>query len=428
MTQNPFTLMRQRSLRKTICLDTTASHLNLIFCLVQLINLFLHQYPTFLTNFFQFAWVLKTIDSSQQMISLCGMVVKQQETSMNMASVQKQGSPKTKEFDVTTKETPYTKVDSPNDLKRICLVGQGAYGKVYQVQNKTDHKIYALKVITKKAIKKHHLADETFILETVKSPFICKMFQSFDTLEKLYFVLEFIPGGDFFSLIEKIEVMSEGYVTFYLAEIVVALEHLHNHHIIYRDLKPDNIMLDRKGHVKLTDFGMCKLNMYEGAKTTTFCGTLEYMSPEMVKREPYDKSVDLWALGVLMYLLIHGEEPFYGKTKPVLKEQIVSAPIPIPENLSQDGRVLLKRLLTRNPEKRITIPEIKSLDFFFGLDWQKLMMQEYEPPLKPSILNERDVSNFSKEFTSQKVNNSPIKCSPLETMNNYFENFDTQLL
>ncbi|CAL2048672.1 unnamed protein product [Caenorhabditis brenneri] len=325
------------------------------------------------------------------------------------------------------KKTTYAMIETQHDLDRLSVVGEGAYGKVYQVQNKSNKVIYAMKVITIKPKEKHFLENEILILKTSKSPFICKMYQCFESVEKVYLVLEFIPGGDLHSFLDKTNVVNEDHAKFFLAEIFLALDYLHNNHIIYRDLKPENIMFDRRGHIKLTDFGLCKLNMYEGAKTKTICGTVEFMAPEVIKGYPYGFSVDIWSFGVLMYEMLTGEKPFSGTTDAELEKAIVSGKVTLPKILSRVAKELIKRLLTRATGNRFRIAEVKESTFFSATDWQKMLLQEIEPPIRPCILNDRDVSNFDEEFTTQMVTHSCGKSDTEETMTNSFENFDIQL-
>ncbi|EGT57890.1 hypothetical protein CAEBREN_05553 [Caenorhabditis brenneri] len=314
----------------------------------------------------------------------------------------------------------------PDDFELLKVVGKGGYGKVFQARKRDDRQIYALKVVKKPTKKKDlkHLEDERKVLEHVKSPFLCEMMFSFEVENKLYLVLEFLPGGELFTLLNKKTQLDEEASRFYLAEITLALEHLHDNNVIYRDLKPDNIMLDKNGHIKLTDFGLSKFNIRKGHCTETFCGTIEYMAPEILNKTPYGHSVDIWALGVVMYDMLTGGPPFYGNTDAEQIDNIKRGKIPMPSHISPDGKIVLKNLLIRSPHKRAAIADIKKLAFFEGVDWDKLQIRDFEPPFKPAIQNEEDVSQFDTIFTNLPPEESPFKPLNVEEGKNQFSEFD----
>uniref|UniRef100_A0A1I7TLV3 Non-specific serine/threonine protein kinase n=1 Tax=Caenorhabditis tropicalis TaxID=1561998 RepID=A0A1I7TLV3_9PELO len=316
----------------------------------------------------------------------------------------------------------------PDDFELLKLVGKGGYGKVFQAQKKDDKQIFALKVVKRptKKIDLKHLYDEKKILETVKSPFLCEMHYSFEVDKKLYLVLEFLSGGELFTLLNREERLNEDASRFYLAEMTLALEHLHDNDVIYRDLKPDNIMLDKNGHIKLTDFGLSKFNVPKGKSTSTFCGTIEYMAPEIVNKSAYGHSVDIWALGIVMYDMLTGGPPFYGETEEEQIDNIRRGKVRMPSNLSDGGKAFLRSLLIRIPHRRIAIPEIKNLEFFKIIDWEKLRARDFEPPFKPNLENELDVSQFDTSFTDLPPEDSPFKPMKVEDQNDPFVGFDCQ--
>lgn len=202
----------------------------------------------------------------------------------------------------------------PVDFDLLKVLGKGGYGKVFQVKKRTGadkHKLYAMKVLKKATIARNakdtaHTKAERNILECVKNPFVVDLIYAFQTDGKLYLILEYLSGGELFMQLEREGIFMEDMASFYLTEILLALEHLHSEGIIYRDLKPENILLDANGHIKLTDFGLCKESIFEGAQTHTFCGTIEYMAPEILLRLGHDKSVDWWSFGALMFDMLTG--------------------------------------------------------------------------------------------------------------------------
>ncbi|KAA0189966.1 hypothetical protein HAZT_HAZT011456, partial [Hyalella azteca] len=204
---------------------------------------------------------------------------------------------------------------STQDFQLLNVLGKGGYGKVFQVRKITGKdygSIYAMKVVKKAVIVRNqkdtdHTKAERNILETIKHPFLVDLVYAFQTQDKLYLILEYLSGGELFMHLEREGIFLEDTASFYLAEIIVALAHLHKGHVLYRDLKPENILLDAEGHVKLTDFGLCKEKIgYDGSKAHTFCGTIEYMAPEVILRRGHDHAADWWSLGALMYDMMTG--------------------------------------------------------------------------------------------------------------------------
>ncbi|CAP34183.2 Protein CBG16239 [Caenorhabditis briggsae] len=317
------------------------------------------------------------------------------------------------------------------DFQFLKVVGIGGYGKVYQVREKSGNHVYALKIIrkTERPIDAKHLKDEIRVLKTVHSPFLCRLHTCFETEEKVYLVMEFLQGGELYTLLNKLGKMSEIAGKFYIAGLVLALEHLHDCHVVYRDLKPVNVMLDGKGQVRLTDFGLSKFNFPKGAQTRTFCGTPEYMAPEVIKRKPYDHSVDVYSLGCVIYDMLTGGPPFQGKTEKETTRMALKDPLLLPSHLSIECQTILISLIKRDPQKRMGLEELKTTAFFRGTDWQKMKEQGYLPPYIPSVLNDEDVSNFEPCFTDMPAEESPVK-KPSEKVKktiteNVFAGFDS---
>lgn len=298
------------------------------------------------------------------------------------------------------------------------VIGKGSFGKVMQVRKRDTSRIYALKIIRKAHIISrsevtHTLAERT-VLAQVNSPFIVPLKFSFQSPDKLYLGLAFVNGGELFLHLQREGRFSEGRSRFYAAELFCALEHLHSFNVIYRDLKPENILLDYTGHIALCDFGLCKLNMGDKETTHTFCGTPEYLAPELLLGNGYTKSVDWWTLGVLLYEMLTGLPPFYSEDVNEMYRKILHEPLMFPPDVRPDARDLLTRLLRRNPYERLGYgahgaAEIKNHPFFTKhLDWNQLLAKKVQPPYKPGVASAFDTSNFDPEFTNEPALDSVV--------------------
>lgn len=294
------------------------------------------------------------------------------------------------------------------DFELLTVVGKGSFGKVMQVRKRDTKQIYALKTIRKAHIVSrsevnHTLAERT-VLAQIDNPFIVPLKFSFQSPEKLYFVLAFINGGELFHHLQREGKFDLNRSRFYTAELLCALECLHDHDVIYRDLKPENILLDYTGHIALCDFGLCKLNMAGQERTNTFCGTPEYLAPELLLAHGYTKVVDWWTLGVLFYEMLTGLPPFFDENTNDMYRKILQEPLRFPDDMDREARSLLIGLLDRDPVKRLGVngaAEIKAHPFFAQIDWRRLMAKKYAAPFKPAVEDAEDTSNFDKEFTSE---------------------------
>ncbi|KAK9240268.1 kinase-like domain-containing protein [Lipomyces kononenkoae] len=303
-------------------------------------------------------------------------------------------------------------IDSFELLK---VVGKGSFGKVMQVRKKDTSRIYALKTIRKAHIVSrsevnHTLAERT-VLAQIDNPFIVPLKFSFQSPEKLYLVLAFVNGGELFHHLQREGKFDLNRSRFYTAELLCALECLHGFNVIYRDLKPENILLDYTGHIALCDFGLCKLNMTQDDKTNTFCGTPEYLAPELLLGQGYTKTVDWWTLGVLLYEMLTGLPPFYDENTNEMYRKILQDPLRFPDDIDKDAKSLLIGLLNRDPKQRLGAngpAEIKDHKFFAEIDWKKLLGKRYPAPFKPSVASATDTSNFDKEFTSEVPTDSVV--------------------
>ncbi|XP_076141152.1 ribosomal protein S6 kinase alpha-2 isoform X3 [Alosa pseudoharengus] len=253
---------------------------------------------------------------------------------------------------------------------------------------------------------------ERDILAEVNHPFIVKLHYAFQTEGKLYLILDFLRGGDLFTRLSKEVMFTEEDVKFYLAELALALDHLHSLGIIYRDLKPENILLDEEGHIKITDFGLSKEAIENDKRAYSFCGTIEYMAPEVVNRRGHTQSADWWSFGVLMFEMLTGSLPFQGKDRKETMALILKAKLGMPQFLSPEVQSLIRALFKRNPTNRLGagpdgVEEIKRHPFFATIDWNKLYRREIKPPFKPAVGRPEDTFHFDPEFTSRTPTDSP---------------------
>ncbi|XP_031334765.1 ribosomal protein S6 kinase 2 beta isoform X1 [Photinus pyralis] len=305
----------------------------------------------------------------------------------------------------------------PSQFELLKVLGEGSFGKVFLVRKVVGADagtLYAMKVLKKATLKvrdRHRTKMERNILVDVGHAFIVKLHYAFQTAGKLYLILDFLRGGDLFSRLSKEVMFTEEDVKFYLAELALALNHLHSLGIIYRDLKPENVLLDSDGHIALTDFGLSKLPLEEG-KAYSFCGTVEYMAPEVVNRKGHAFAADWWSFGVLMYEMLTGTLPFQGATRRDTMTQILKAKLGMPSNLSPEAQSLLRALFKRNPVNRLGagaggIEDLKRHEFFATIDWEALVNKKIRPPFKPAVSGPDDAYYFDSEFTSKTPRDSP---------------------
>ncbi|MCJ1396895.1 Serine/threonine-protein kinase [Xylographa trunciseda] len=309
----------------------------------------------------------------------------------------------------------------PEDFQILKLIGKGTFGQVYQVRKKDTQRIYAMKVLSKKVIvqKKevaHTLGERNILVRTAMadSPFIVGLKFSFQTPTDLYLVTDFMSGGELFWHLQKEGRFNEARAKFYIAELILALQHLHDYNIVYRDLKPENILLDANGHIALCDFGLSKANLTKNDTTNTFCGTTEYLAPEVLLDEQgYTTMVDFWSLGVLVFEMCCGWSPFYAEDTQQMYKNIAFGKVRFPRDaLSTEGRNFVKGLLNRNPKHRLgainDAEELKAHPFFSDIDWVALTKKMVVPPFKPKLKSVLDTSNFDPEFTNALTNSSSL--------------------
>ncbi|XP_055372881.1 atypical protein kinase C [Condylostylus longicornis] len=325
---------------------------------------------------------------------------------------------------------------SIEDFELIRVIGRGSYAKVLMVELKKTRRIYAMKVIKKALVTDDEDIDwvqtEKHVFETASNhPFLVGLHSCFQTPSRLFFVIEFVRGGDLMFHMQRQRRLPEEHARFYAAEISLALNFLHEKGIIYRDLKLDNVLLDHEGHIKLTDYGMCKEGIRPGDTTSTFCGTPNYIAPEILRGEDYGFSVDWWALGVLLYEMLAGRSPFdiagasenpdqwkylyqlSENTEDYLFQVILEKTIRIPRSLSVKAASVLKGFLNKNPADRLgchresAFMDIVNHPFFKSIDWEMLEQKQVTPPFKPRLDSDRDLANFPPEFTEEAVQLTP---------------------
>ena len=270
--------------------------------------------------------------------------------------------------------------------------------------------MFALKVLRKDSIIKRnqveHTRTERNVLGYVNHPFIVSMNMAFQSKDKLYFVLDYCAGGELFFHLGKLGKFPEPRACFYAAEITLAISYVHKLVIIYRDLKPENVLLDAKGHVRLTDFGLSKEGISSSSSgANSFCGTPEYLAPEILNRQGHGRAVDWWSLGALLYEMLTGLPPFYSRDRDKLFEKIRNGVLTYPRYLSARAQSVLRGLLTRDPTKRLgsgpaDAEEIKVHLLFSEIDWDKLARGKIPPPFVPIVKNSMDTSQFDSDFTS----------------------------
>ncbi|MCJ8741332.1 hypothetical protein PDJAM_G00069430 [Pangasius djambal] len=267
----------------------------------------------------------------------------------------------------------------PTDFDFLAVIGKGTFGKVLLAKLKADGKFYAVKVLQKKVIlkkkeQKNIMAERNVLLKSLKHPFLVGLHYSFQTSEKLYFVLDYVNGGE------------------------------------VEDLKPENILLDAQGHVVLTDFGLCKEGLEPEATTTTFCGTPEYLAPEVLRKEPYDRTVDWWCLGAVLYEMLFSLPPFYRRDVAEMYDAILHKPLQIPPGKSDAVCHLLHGLLQKDQHCRLgaiaDFLEIKNHIFFSHINWDDLYHKRLTPPYNPNVRGPADLQNIDPEFTREMVPNS----------------------
>ncbi|XP_030760093.1 protein kinase C isoform X2 [Sitophilus oryzae] len=316
------------------------------------------------------------------------------------------------------------------DFHFIKVLGKGSFGKVMLAEKKgSPDEVYAVKVLKKDVIIQDDDVDCTMTEKRIltlaaKHPFLTALHSCFQTKDRLFFVMEYVNGGDLMFQIQRAKKFDEPRARFYAAEVTLALQFLHRNGVVYRDLKLDNILLDAEGHCKLADFGMCKEGIFDGVTTTTFCGTPDYIAPEILQELEYGASVDWWALGVLMYEMMAGQPPFEADNEDDLFESILHDDVLYPVWLSKEAVHILKGFMTKNPNRRLGCQVNQGCEaailmhaFFREIDWNALETRKVKPPFRPRIRSRKDVANFDAEFTREEPTLTPVSNEVLQSIN-----------
>jgi len=289
------------------------------------------------------------------------------------------------------------------------VIGRGGFGRVLLVRKIDTRKVYAMKVLKKAAIAARgeieHTRTEQSVLSKLSHPFLARLHWSFQTEDSLYFIMDFINGGELFHHLSKEKCFPEQRVKFYTAQIVCGMEYLHSHGIIYRDLKPENILLSSKGNVVMTDFGLSKEGLTANdSRTATFCGTPEYLAPEIIKGDDYTKAIDWWSVGTLIYEMLTGLPPFYTEDEENMYHKIMTAELRIPATFSPEVADLITKFLKRDPKQRLQEPaQIKAHPWFKDINFAALERLEIVPAFIPHVKSEEAVDHIDDEFLNEDI-------------------------
>lgn len=306
-----------------------------------------------------------------------------------------------------------------DDFNFLAVLGKGNFGKVMLAEEKKTNMLYAIKVLKKEFIIDNDEVESTRSEKRVflaaakeRHPFLLGLHSCFQTETRVYFVMEYVSGGDLMLHIQRKQ-FSLRQAKFYASEVLLALEYFHANGIIYRDLKLDNILLTLDGHVKVADYGLCKEEMWYGQTTSTFCGTPEFMAPEILLEQRYGRAVDWWAFGVLTYEMLLGQSPFRGEDEDEIFDAILEDEPLYPITMPRDAVSILQKLLTRDPNRRLgsgkeDAEEIKRQPFFKDVSWDDVFHKRIPSPYFPTINGSADTSNFDEEFTREQPTLTPV--------------------
>ncbi|KAK6626178.1 hypothetical protein RUM43_006484 [Polyplax serrata] len=346
-------------------------------------------------------------------------------TNHPLFSVAEEGE-RTSKFTAPATTIPRFRKYFSDDFNFLKVLGKGSFGKVFLAELKGTTCYYAIKCLKKDVVLEDDDVECTLIERKVlalgtKHPYLCHLFCTFQTESHLFFVMEYLNGGDLMFHIQKSGRFDESRARFYAAEIISGLRFLHKKGIVYRDLKLDNILLDFDGHIRIADFGMCKLQIYLDRTADTFCGTPDYMAPEIIKGLKYNQCVDWWSFGVLLFEMLSGRSPFSGCDEDELFWSICNETPKYPKFLTYEAQSILSSLLLKDPAKRLGMPdspagEICEHAFFRNIHWQRLERRELEPPFKPKMSHPLDVQYFDKTFTKEKPKLTVIDPDILSSM------------
>ena len=319
------------------------------------------------------------------------------------------------------------------DFKVLKVLGRGSYGKVTLVQHLPTNEYYAMKSLRKDVLLDNDQVQSTIIekkiLENLNYPFLVGMVWCFQTQERIFFVMPFIQGGELFQLLKSLKKFDENQVKFYAAIIGMSLHYLHNNGIIYRDIKPENILLENDGYLKLVDFGLAKY-LKKNERTMSFCGTPEYVAPEIISGEGHDANADWWSYGILIYEMLFGIPPFFNDNNEKMFELILNSEVRFPKKIkvSDEAKDFICKLLVKDEDKRLGakdgFDEIKLHPFFKDINFDDLLEKKIKAPFTPTVNGELDIHNFDKEFTNEEITDSIIPEKNLDYIKRNQAQFD----
>ena len=321
------------------------------------------------------------------------------------------------------------KIISLEDFEILKLIGKGSFAKVYLVRNKTNQKLYSMKKLDKPFLKKNkqeqHIINERILLSKMNNPFLVKLYCCFQDHEHLYFIMEFIQGGELFFHLRREIRFDDEKTSFYIAELILALNFLHKNKIIYRDIKPENILLDLDGHIKLTDFGLSKICSGNNEKVYTICGTPYYIAPEIIQRKGYNKAVDWWSLGCLMYEMLFGK-PLFNFNNSNIDINEYKKPIVLSNCFSEEAKDLISKLLVIDPKKRLGagpngFEDLKNHQYFKDINWDDLENKKVKAPIELEVDDSTDLKYFDKIFTDE--NNITKEVDELNNTSKTIDNY-----
>lgn len=308
------------------------------------------------------------------------------------------------------------------DFQVMRSLGTGSFGRVHLARSVHNGRFYAMKVLKKDRVVKmkqvEHTNDERRMLAIVEHPFIIRMWGTFQDSRSVFMIMDYIEGGELFTLLRKSQRFPNPVAKFYAAEVCLALEYLHSHNIIYRDLKPENILLDKNGHIKLTDFGFSK---EVKDVTYTLCGTPDYIAPEVVATKPYNKSVDWWSFGILIFEMLSGYTPFYDSSPMKTYENILNGQIKYPDYFHKDVLDLLQKLVTKNLSERLGnlqngTEDVKNHPWFSEVVWERLLSRDIETPYEPPVTaNTGDTSQYDR-YPEEEIDYGVTDQDPYELL------------
>lgn len=304
------------------------------------------------------------------------------------------------------------------DYEVLQTLGTGSFGRVRLAKNKSNSKYFALKILKKAEIIRlkqvDHVISENSILASIKHPFIVNMEGFTQDDRYLYFVLEYVPGGELFTYLRNVGRLENQHAAFYAAQISLIFEYLQSKNVVYRDLKPENLLIGEDGYLRLTDFGFAKV-LEGGGRTYTLCGTPEYLAPEILLNKGHGKPVDWWTLGILVYEMLVGIDPFSDEDPMAIYQKILKGKIKFPKDFDNDAKSIVKHLLEADVSKRYGnlkngAGDVKNHRWFTNINWQMILDKKMPSPYKPLVRSANDTSNFPSYPDSDTLS-PPLKPS-----------------